>query len=103
MTKKAEIAVTSQKSWEWSPENKCADVEDLWKMLVGAADNNASLLLNFGPKPDGSIPPDVATNFRKMGERIRKEGYPPMNKTTWLELRQKGVDIDKTEQVKTAR
>jgi alpha-L-fucosidase len=103
MTKKAEIAVTSQKNWEWSPENKCADVEDLWKMLVGAADNNANLLLNFGPKPDGSIPEDVATNFRKLGERIRKDGYPPLNKTTWLESRQKGAELDKTEQVKTAR
>jgi alpha-L-fucosidase len=78
-------------------------VEDLWKMLVGAADNNANLLLNFGPKPDGSIPEDVATNFRKLGERIRKDGYPPLNKTTWLESRQKGAELDKTEQVKTAR
>jgi len=103
MTKKAEIAVTSQKSWEWSPANQCADVEALWKMLVGAADNNASLLLNFGPKPDGSIPDDVITNFRKLGERIRKEGYPPLNKATWLESRQKGAEVDKTEQDKTAR
>ena len=103
MTKKAEIAVTSQKSWEWNPEYKCAEADELWKMLVGAAENNASLLLNFGPKPDGSIPEDVAINFRQLGERIRKEGYPPLNKTTWLNLRQKGVDIDKTEQVKTAR
>jgi len=103
MTKKAEIAVTSQKSWEWSPNNQCAEVEDLWKMVVGAADNNASLLLNFGPKPDGSIPEDIATNFRKLGERIRKEGYPPLNKATWLESRQKGAEVDKTEQDKTAR
>jgi len=103
MTKKAEIAVTSQKSWEWSPVNQCADVEALWKMLVGAADNNANLLLNFGPKTDGSIPADVATNFRKLGERIRKEGYPPLNKATWLESRQKGAEVDKTEQDKTAR
>ncbi len=102
-SKKAEIAVTSQKNWEWSPENKCADVEDLWKMLVGASKNNANLLLNFGPKPDGSIPTDVATNFRQLGERIRKEGYPMLNKTTWQELREKGFDVDKTEQVKTAR
>jgi alpha-L-fucosidase len=103
MNKKAEIAVTSQKSWEWSPENKCATVEELWKMLVGASDNNANLLLNFGPKPDGSIPEDVASNFRKLGERIRLEGFPPLNKTSWLELRKKGADVDKTEISKTAR
>jgi alpha-L-fucosidase len=103
MTKKAEIAVTSQKSWEWNPEYKCADVDELWKMLVGASENNANLLLNFGPKPDGSIPEDVAVNFRLLGEKIRLEGYPTLNKTTWPELRKKGVDIDKTEINKTAR
>ena len=103
MSKKAEIAVTSQQSWEWNPEYKCAEVDELWKMLVGAAENNASLLLNFGPKPDGSIPNDVAVNFRLLGEKIKTEGYPPLNKTTWPELRKKGVDIDKTEINKTAR
>ena len=103
LLKKAEIAVTSQKSWEWSPENVCMDPEGLWQMLVGAAKNNANLLLNFGPKPDGSIPADVAANFRLLGKRISQEGYPPLNKSTWLELRKQGADIDKTEIIKTAR
>jgi alpha-L-fucosidase len=102
-SKKAEIAVTSQRNWEWTPENPCMEADGLWNMLVGASDNNANLLLNFGPMPDGSIPPDVATNFRKLGERIRQEGFPPLNKTTWLDLRQKGADLDKTEISKTAR
>lgn len=101
--KKAEIAVTSQGSWEWSPDNRCQDVTGLWEMLSGAAKNNANLLLNFGPKPDGSIPEDVAINFRKLGERIRKEGYPTLNLTNYLELRQQGASVDKTEQEKTAR
>lgn len=103
MGKKAEIAVTSQKNWEWSHENPCMDVDGLWKMLVGASENNANLLLNFGPKPDGSIPEDVVVNFRLLGERIRKEGYPPLNKTTWHELRKQGAEIDKTEINKTSR
>ena len=101
--KKAEIAVTSQGPWEWSPTVTCRPADGLWKMLLIAADNNANLLLNFGPKPDGSIPDDVATNFRQLGERIRKEGYPPLNKTTYLEKRQKGVVADDTEKEKTAR
>ena len=103
MSKKAEIAVTSQRNWEWTPENSCMEVDALWKMLADASENNANLLLNFGPKPDGSIPLDVATNFRMLGERIRKEGYPPLNKTNWLEKRQKGAEVDKTETIKTAR
>jgi len=103
MVKKAEVAVTSQRNWEWSPAYGCVSSDELWKMLEGAAHQNANLLLNFGPKPDGSIPEDVATNFRQLGERIRKEGYPVLNKKTWLDLRKKGADIDKTEIDKTAR
>jgi len=101
--KKAEVAVTSQRSWEWNPDYGCASPDDLWKMLQGAAAQNANLLLNFGPKPDGSIPNDVATNFRLLGKRILSNGYPALNKTTWLEMRKKGVGIDNTELDKTAR
>jgi alpha-L-fucosidase len=101
--KKAEIAVTSQGTWEWGPNQKCQSAEDLWKMLAIAADNNANLLLNFGPKPDGSIPEDVATRFRLLGERIKNQGYPPLNRDTYLKLRQKGKNVDTTETEKTAR
>jgi len=100
---KAEIAVTSQGTWEWSPSNKCQAPEVLWQMLAGAAANNANLLLNFGPKPDGSVPADVAANFRALGKRIATEGYPPLNTTTYLKLRQHGTKVDATEQDKTAR
>ena len=101
--KKAEIAVTSQQSWEWNAKYQCQNVDELWNMLVHSAENNANLLLNFGPKPDGSIPEDVATNFALLGDRIRREGYPKLNKSTYLNLRQRGSVIDKTEQEKTAR
>ena len=101
--KKAEIAVTSQGTWEWAPNNRCLDVNGLWQMLVSAADNNANLLLNFGPKPDGSIPEDVATNFRLLGMRIREEGYPALNRTTYIEKRQHGSAVDQSERETTAR
>ena len=101
--KKAEIAVTSQGSWEWDPKAKCLPPAALWKMLEGAANNNANLLLNYGPKPDGSIPEDVATHFRALGERIRKDGYPPLNRTSYLKLRERSQDIDTGETEKTAR
>jgi alpha-L-fucosidase len=101
--KKAEIAVTSQRNWEWTPKNKCVSDTALWKMLVSAAENNANLLLNFGPKPDGSIPDDVATNFRLLGKMIKQNGYPKLNKKKYLKLRLKGTTTDKQEQQKTAR
>ena len=95
--------MTSQGTWEWGPNQKCQSAEDLWKTLTIAADNNANLLLNFGPKPDGSIPEDVATRFRLLGERIKNQGYPPLNRDTYLTLRQKGKNVDTTETEKTAR
>lgn len=101
--KKAEIAVTSQGTWEWGPKSRCQDADGLWKMLVNAADNNANLLLNFGPKPDGSIPPDVAASFRLLGKRIRDEGYPTLNRTTYLDQRKLGSAVDTREGEKTAR
>ena len=101
--KKAEIAVTSQGTWEWSPNSRCQDVNALWQMLVSAADNNANLLLNFGPKPDGSLPEDVAGNFRLLGQRIREQGYPPLNRTSFLAKRQHGSAVDRTEKEKSAR
>ena len=101
--KKAEIAVTSQGSWEWNPRNICQPVDVLWNMLVEASENNANLLLNFGPKPDGSIPEDVAANFRQLGERIRKVGYPTLNRTNYLILRKQGAAVDKNEKIKTER
>lgn len=101
--KKAEVAVTSQGDWEWSPTNRCLSAEGLWKMLEGASANNANLLLNFGPKIDGSIPDDVAREFRRLGERIRRDGYPPLNRETYLEMRHTTRDIDTGEREKTAR
>ena len=72
-------------------------------MLFVASENNANLLLNFGPKPDGSIPDDVAANFRLLGKRILKEGYPVLNKSGYLINSQQGFEVNKTEKEKTAR
>jgi alpha-L-fucosidase len=101
--KKAEVAVTSQGDWEWSPANRCLPADGLWKMLEGASANNANLLLNFGPKIDGSIPDDVAREFRLLGQRIRRDGYPPLNRETYLEMRRSTREIDTGEREKTAR
>lgn len=103
--KKAEIAVTSQGTWAWVSENsKCLPADRLYAMLEKAAGNNANLLLNFGPKKDGSIPEDVDREFRALGQRIRKDGYPPLNTASWKEKRLgKGEVLDDREGQKTAR
>lgn len=59
--------------------------------------------MRFGPKPDGSIPEDVTTNFHLLGARIREHGYPALNRTTYLEKRQHGAAVDQSERESTAR
>ncbi|MGB0372073.1 MAG: alpha-L-fucosidase [Opitutales bacterium] len=101
--KKAEIAVTSQGGWAWSAKRKSRNHTKLYGMLEQAAKNNANLLLNFGPDPSGAIPPDVDREFRALGKMIQEQGYPPLNKETWKELRKQETVFDDNEVYDTAR
>jgi alpha-L-fucosidase len=95
--KKAEIAVTSQGTWCWTPKSSCVPAPAMLKMLQGAARNNANLLLNMGLKPDGAIAADVEREFSALGELIDKD------RDTWRQLRGGGEALDQNEAVKTAR
>ncbi len=103
--KKAEIAVTSQGTWGWQSEKThCLPAEKLYQMLEKAANNNANLLLNFGPKLDGSIPEDVQREFTRLGQMIQDKGYPQLNEKNWKQKRlTHGEVLDSHETFKTAR
>jgi alpha-L-fucosidase len=49
---------------------------DVWETLTEARQRNCNLLLNTGPMPDGSIDPEDDFVLRKVGARLRKEGFP---------------------------
>ena len=102
--KKAEIAVASQGTWAWSPSSACRPSDELHRMLALAAANNANLLLNVGPMPDGSLPADVRREFTALGSRLRSEGYPSLDRTGWLARREgPGGAVDGSEVEATAR
>ena len=42
--------------------------------LVRAAGNNANLLLNIGPRPDGTIQPEAVERLRVIGDWLRTYG-----------------------------
>jgi alpha-L-fucosidase len=48
--------------------------EELERRLVRAAGNNANLLLNIGPYPNGEIDPQFVTRLREVGEWLSKYG-----------------------------
>jgi alpha-L-fucosidase len=55
------------------------DADHVWHKLTRAADANANLLLNTGPRPDGSLVEDECHVLREVGRRIASQGLPPRN------------------------
>jgi len=49
-------------------------VEELIRMLVRAVSKNSNLLLNIGPRPDGTLPDLAIDRLKGMGEWMRKYG-----------------------------
>lgn len=75
--KPMEICSTLQeKSWGYHATARHLGTEEAWAKLVAARQAPANLLLNSGPKGDGSIPVEHSTVLREMGARIRREGFP---------------------------
>jgi alpha-L-fucosidase len=76
--KPMEICSTLQeKSWGYHATNRNISVDEAWAKLVAARQGHANLLLNSGPMGDGSIPTEHARVLRALGDRIRREGFPP--------------------------
>jgi alpha-L-fucosidase len=72
-----EICTTLQRgSWgfkQWAPWRP---LNQALTTLGNARKANANLLLNVGPKADGSIAKQAEQTLRAMGESIRKNGWP---------------------------
>jgi alpha-L-fucosidase len=62
-------------SWGFNiTDTKFKSTRDLIGYLVRAAGANANLLLNIGPRPDGTIQPEAAERLRAIGEWLGKYG-----------------------------
>ena len=64
--------------WGYTKKNdgKHRGADSVIENLKYAGKFNANLLLNTGPLPDGSIDKQDVETFKKIGEIIRKEGWP---------------------------
>jgi alpha-L-fucosidase len=50
--------------------------EEVWGKLSEVLRQDRNLLLNVGPRGDGSIHPADVAALRAAGERIRRDGFP---------------------------
>ena len=69
-----ETSLTINKSWGFNiTDSSWKTTPELIHYLVRAAGSNANLLLNIGPRPDGTIQPQAAQRLREMGQWL--QGY----------------------------
>jgi alpha-L-fucosidase len=62
-------------SWGFNiTDRKFKSTRELIGYLVRAAGNDANLLLNIGPRPDGTVQPEAAERLRAVGAWLRTYG-----------------------------
>ncbi|MEP7000916.1 MAG: alpha-L-fucosidase [bacterium] len=70
-----ESSLTMNQSWGFNiTDKKFKSVNELITFLVRAAGNDANLLLNIGPRPDGTIQPEAGERLRAMGAWLKTHG-----------------------------
>jgi alpha-L-fucosidase len=70
-----EACMTFNGSWGYMPISPdWRSVREVLAMLRTAAAGQGNLLLNIGPKPDGSVPPEAITRLNAVGAWIEKNG-----------------------------
>jgi alpha-L-fucosidase len=70
-----ETSLTMNESWGFNiTDRKFKSVRDIIGYLVRAAGQDANLLLNIGPRPDGTIQPEAAARLDSLGEWLRTYG-----------------------------
>jgi len=78
--KPIEICATlfPDKVWGYSAEQvqQSKTAEQVWQIIRNARERRANLLLNTGPRADGSIHPLHDELLRDIGRRLRNEGFP---------------------------
>jgi alpha-L-fucosidase len=67
-----ETCLTTNGSWGWhAGDTEWKPVQTLIQTLIQTASGGGNLLLNVGPRADGTIPDETADRFREIGDWMR--------------------------------
>lgn len=70
-----ETSLTMNRSWGFNlTDTAFKSVPELVRYLVRAAGNDANLLLNVGPRPDGTIQPEFVERLQELGRWTERYG-----------------------------
>jgi alpha-L-fucosidase len=73
----------SKKSWGYIENDDIQPPEFLVHQLIDIVSKNGNLLLNVGPKPDGTIPEQIQTTLKAMGGWLHTNGEAIYGTTAW--------------------
>lgn len=91
-------------SYHTDPRQRQKTKDEVMELLEHCAQMNANLLLNIGPRPDGTILEENIRTLEEVGKHLRTYGFPPLNTESYMEYREKSVvKLDKEAENRTAR
>ncbi|TFD88601.1 alpha-L-fucosidase [Cryobacterium lactosi] len=74
----------SKSAWSWVRNHEYKTVDDLIAELADVVSKNGVLLLNIGPKPDGTIPEAEQTLLRSIGAWLARNGEAIYGTRPWV-------------------
>ena len=73
----------SKLSWGYIEHDQYQGPDFLIHQLIDIVSKNGNLLLNIGPKPDGTIPDEIQASLREMGVWLHANGESIYGTTPW--------------------
>jgi alpha-L-fucosidase len=76
----------SIKSWGYIENDSYKSAQTMVHQLIDIVSKNGNLLMNFGPRPDGTIPEQVQTALRNIGSWLKVNGEAIYGTRPWTKF-----------------